>query len=106
MRPELEALDRCDGCRAIAHALIEGGCACVGGVMFQRCELRALAAAPVFRRSKQLCTDALVLVAGAYRDFRDVAVDHLSVHWVRGVFEPGIDESDDFTTEFGDESDV
>jgi hypothetical protein len=65
-----------------------------------------LAAAPVFRGSQQFCTDAPVPVAGAYRDLRDVAVGHPSVHWVRGRFESGIDEPDDLATEFDDEGDV
>ena len=66
-------------------------------MIFQRCELRSLPAPPVFSRSKQSSTNALILVLVAYRDLRDVAVDHFPVHWVWRLFEPGVYEPNDLT---------
>jgi len=103
----LETFYRRDGCRAIAHALlIESARARVGGVIFQRCEFRTVAAPPVFSRSKQLSTDALILVTGTHRDLRYVAVDHFPVHRILRLFEPGINESNDLTAPFRYQSDT
>src|SRR5215813_14833838 len=73
-------------------------------VIFQRCELRTLLAPPVFSRSQQEATDALIPVPASYRDFRNVTVDHFSVHRIRRLFESGVYESNDLTTELRDKS--
>jgi hypothetical protein len=41
----------------------------------------------------------------SYRDLRNVAVDHFSVHWIRRLIESGVYESDDLTTELRDKGD-
>ena len=105
LEAELETLDHCDGCYAIAHvSLIEDASGCVCRVIFQRRELRTLPAPPVFSRSQQEAADALIPVPASYRDLRNVAVDHFSVHRIRRLFESGIYESDDLTTELRDKS--
>src|SRR5215510_3905392 len=102
---KLETLYHCDGSYPIAHTLLieqTGGRVC--RVIFQRCELRTLLAPPVFSRSQQEATDALIPVPASYRDFRNVTVDHFSVHRIRRLFESGVYESDDLTTELRDKS--
>ena len=74
-------------------------------MIFERCEGRTLAASPVFRRSQQLSADALTLLAGTYGDLNDVAVAHFPVHWIGRSVEPDVDESDDLTVEFRNQSD-
>ena len=50
---ELQALNRCDGCRTVIHVLlIEHAGARICTVIFQRCEVRALIAPPIFGRSQ------------------------------------------------------
>ena len=75
-------------------------------MIFQRCELRTLAAPPVFSRSKQSPTDALILVPAAYPDLRYVAVDHFSVHRIQRLFETGVYEPNDLTAELRHKSDT
>jgi hypothetical protein len=53
-----------------------------------------------------LSPNALTPVAALYRDLRNMAVDQFAVHCIRRPFEPGIDESDDLTTELRDKSDA
>src|SRR5262249_27520150 len=96
-----------DGGYVIAHTpLIEQAGGRICGVVFQGCELGTLAASPVFSRAQQEATDALIPVPAPYPDLRNVAVDHFSVHWIRRLFESGVYESDDFTTELCDKSDA
>jgi hypothetical protein len=75
-------------------------------VIFQKCELRTVQPPPVFSGSKQSHTNTSVLVVVAYRDLRDVAVDHLPVHWVGRSFESGVCESNNLTAERRDKSDT
>ena len=75
-------------------------------MIFHRCELHILPAPPVFSRLEQSSTNALILKSVACRDLADVAVGYFSVHWVRRLFESGVDESDDLTAELCDKSDA
>src|SRR6185369_8869810 len=94
--PLREALDRRDGRNTITHSLlIEFARSGIGGVIFQRCKLRALLPPPVFGRPQQPSTDALTAEAAADRDFRDVAEDHLAMHDVFRAIKPGIDKTGD-----------
>lgn len=100
---KLEPLDRRDGYDAIAYSpLIEFAGALVCSMIFQRCELRTLPSAPVFCRSQQPPADALTLVPTAYRDLRNVAVDHFPVHCIRGPVELGVNEPNNLTIELRD----
>ena len=106
-RARLETFYRGDGRSAVAHALvIERAGTDICGEIFQKGELCAVQPPPLFSGSQQSSTDALVLVPAAYRDFRDTATDHLSVHWVRRSFEAGVYKSNHLTAERRHQSDT
>src|SRR5437868_6203002 len=103
----LEPFYRYDVRRAITHTLlIKRAGADICRVIFQRRELRSLAASPVFSRLKQPFPNSLTLVPAADRNLRDVAVEYFPVRWIRRLFEPDIDESNDLTAELRDKSDA
>ncbi len=57
-------------------------------------------AAPVLDRSEQLSSDALILMPPVYGNFRNLAVDHVPVHWIRRHLQSAIYESNHLTTRF------
>jgi hypothetical protein len=101
---KLQTLYRDGGRDLIAHALLiklAGTRVC--GMEFQRSEVRTVLTPPILHRFRQPYTDPLLLARSAYRDFRDVAVDDFSVHWIRRLFESGVHKSDDLMIQLRDQ---
>ena len=64
-----------------------------------------MATAPLFGCPEQLSTDALTVALAADRDFRNLAIDQLPVHWIGRPFKPGIYEANDLAPDFRDKRD-
>jgi len=104
-RLKLQPLYRYYRCDTVAHPLlVKRARPSICGMIFQRCELCALLAPPVFRRANQECTDPLTLKMSQDRDFRNVAVRHFPMHRVGRLFQTGVYESYNFACSFGDNS--
>jgi hypothetical protein len=71
---------------------------------FQRSELCSASASPVLALLQQPSTNASVLEIAFHSDLGNVAVDHFAVHQIGRLFQPQVDEPDDLTVEFRDQS--